>query len=130
MKLNSWRLDEASLIIQKLNFEEMQLNHAAEELESFAQREMKIFDKTIELHPIVPQFLKNITLRKQIIDKRRQEIERERSEIWEKLQEIYSKKKKLEQVIHKIDAEDQRKQSAAEQKIMDELALRQNRLRD
>jgi hypothetical protein len=127
MRLNAWHLDEASLIIQKLNFEETQLNHLSERMELFAQQEMKIFDKTIELHPIVPQFLRNITLRKQVIEKRKEEIEREKGEIWENLREIYSEKKKLEQVIHKIDMQEQRKELADEQKLMDELALRQNR---
>jgi hypothetical protein len=130
MRLNAWHLDEASLIIQKLNAEERQLNHLAEGMESFAQREMKIFDKTIELHPIVPQFLRNITLRSQIIEKRREEIEGEKSAIWENLQEIYSEKKKLEQVIRKIDEKERQKELDEEQKLMDELALRQNRRRE
>ena len=130
MRLKAWNLDEASLSIQKLNSEERQLNHLAENMESFAQREMKIFDKTIELHPVVPQFLMNITLRRQIIEKRKEEIAREKSEIWEKLQEIYSEKKKIEQVIHKMEMKERQKEVSEEQKLMDELALRQSRWRE
>lgn len=124
LKLSKLRLEEHQRNLAAIRNEMQGLHMLNRRINQYMEREIGLYDQILETHPIVPYFMRNITMRQGQIRQRLANLEHSQAEIQEALHVEYVETKQVEHLLHQTQKKAKAAAQREEQNVLDELAGR------